>query len=322
MGKNSYPGFVVRRLLQAVLVIVLTYVFTFVVISVLPGDPVANSLDNPENGFTEEEKTQIIAFYGLDKPILVQLGASLWRFVQGDFGISLRNNVSITATLTEAIPSTLALAGLAFGVAAVLAFLIGYGVLYLPEKFGGKLLRSFPPLFLSVPNFLIGLLLIEFFAFELGLFKITDPDGPTATWFAAIALGLPVSAQITQVLITSLDNVRSQGYIDVAVSRGLEPTQVFFRHLLKPSALPVFTVAALAVGELLGGSLITETVFGRNGVGTVVQKAVVSQDLPVLQATVVLAALVFVLINLLTDLVYPLLDPRLSDRFAKQGVPA
>jgi peptide/nickel transport system permease protein len=154
--------------------------------------------------------------------------------------------------------------------------------------------------------------LIHLFGFQLGLFRVIESNSVLATLFAAIALGIPVSARIAEVLIANLDHESGQEYAAVARGRGLGQVRLFAKHLLKPSSLPVVTVIALAIGELLGGSLITETVFGRTGVGSLVQRSVSTQDLPVLQAVVSLAAVVFVLVNLIADLVYPLLDPRVK----------
>jgi peptide/nickel transport system permease protein len=285
-------------------------VFTFLVISVLPGDPVTNTLRNPENGFTEDEISRIVGYYGLDRPVYVQLWESLSRFVVGDLGVSLRSGLPVSRMIGEVLPSTLVLASSALAVALVLAFVIGFGTQYLPRRYGQGLLRAFPSLFLSVPNFVIGLVLINVFAFQLGLFRVIDSEGGLATFFAAVALGIPVSARIAEVLVTNLDHESGQEYAFLARSRGLGQTRLFLRHLLKPSSLPVVTVVALVVGELLGGALITETIFGRTGIGSLVQRSVTTQDLSVLQAVVALGAVVFVLVNLVADLVYPLLDPR------------
>jgi peptide/nickel transport system permease protein len=307
---RDYGKYALRRVLQALVVILLAYVFTFIVISVLPGDPVTNTLRNPQNGFTEEEISRIVAYYGLDRPVYVQLWESLARFVAGDFGVSLRSGLPVTRMIGEVLGSTLVLALSALAVALVLAFAIGFGTRYVPKRYGQNLLRAFPSLFLSVPNFVIGLLLINIFAFQLGVFRVIDSEGGWATFFAAVALGIPVSARIAEVLIANLDHEAGQEYAAVARSRGLGQTRLFVRHLLKPSSLPVVTVIALAVGELLGGALITEQIFGRTGIGSLVQRSVTTQDLPVLQAIVTLAAVIFVVVNLVADLVYPLLDPR------------
>ncbi|GAA3858875.1 ABC transporter permease [Saccharothrix violaceirubra] len=306
---SPYAKYALRRVLQSVVVVLLAYVFTFVVISVLPGDPVTNTLRNPQNGFTEEEIARIVGYYGLDRPVHEQLWQSLSRFVVGDLGVSLRSDLPVGRLIGDVLGSTLVLASSALAVALVLAFAIGLGTRYLPPRYAG-VLRAFPSLFLSVPNFVIGLVLINVFAFQLGLFRVIDAEGGAATFFAAVALGIPVSAQVTEVLVANLDHESGQEYAAVARSRGLGRTRLFLRHLLKPSALPVVTVVALTVGELLGGALITEQIFGRAGVGSLVQRSVTTQDLPVLQAVVTLAAVVFVVVNLVADLVHPLLDPR------------
>ncbi|MGY8707561.1 ABC transporter permease [Bradyrhizobium sp. 18BD] len=309
---NAYLFYAAKRLAQALVVILLAYVFTFVVVSILPGDPITNVLRDPQNGFTEEEIRQIIAAQGLDQPIPVQLWTSLSHFVTGDLGLSMRSNRPVTTLIAEVLPSTLILASSGFAVALLLAVTIAYGTQFVPRRFGQGLLRGFPSLFLSVPNFVIGLVLIHTFGFQLGLFRVIEPNSFWATFFAAIALGIPISAQIAEVLIANLDHESRQEYAAVARGRGLGQARLFVKHLLKPSSLPVVTIIALTIGELLGGSLITETVFGRTGIGSLVQRSVSTQDLPVLQAVVSLAAVVFVLVNLIADLVYPLLDPRVK----------
>ncbi|MCP3443150.1 MULTISPECIES: ABC transporter permease [unclassified Bradyrhizobium] len=309
---NAYLSYAAKRLAQALVVILLAYVFTFVVVSILPGDPITNVLRDPQNGFTEDEIRQIIAAQGLDQPIPIQLWTSLSHFVTGDFGLSMRSNRPVTTLIAEVLPSTMILASAGFAVALLLAVTIAYGTQFVPKRFGQGLLRGFPSLFLSVPNFVIGLVLIHTFGFQLGLFRVIDPNSFWATFFAAIALGIPISAQIAEVLIANLDHESAQEYAAVARGRGLGQARLFAKHLLKPSSLPVITIVALTIGELLGGSLITETVFGRTGIGSLVQRSVSTQDLPVLQAVVSLAAVVFVLVNLIADLVYPLLDPRVK----------
>ncbi len=311
MSRSSYFAYILRRLVQAVVVVALTYTLTFLIIHVLPGDAVTNMLLDPDNGFSAADIAPIVAHYGLDRPVPEQLWMALSRFVIGDFGTSLRSNLPVSDLLFSALPSTLGLAGAALAVALAAAFLTAYGAQTLPPKLGRGVLRAVPSLSLSIPGFVIGIALIEAFAFHLGLFRITDPDGAMATVFAAIALGIPVSAQMAEVLITNLDHESQQDYALVARARGLAKTALFLRHLLRPSSLPVVTMIALAVGELLGGSLVTESVFGRVGIGALVQSAVSTQDFPVLQAVVSFVSVVFVGVNLLADLIYPLLDPRL-----------
>ncbi|WBM78816.1 ABC transporter permease [Cryobacterium breve] len=310
--RSHYLRYALARAAQAVIVILLAYVLTFLVISVLPGDPISNSLHDPQNGLSDAEISQVVAFYGLDKPVIVQLGLALGRFVVGDLGISLQSSLPVAQMIGDALPSTLALAVSALALSLLLAVGIAYGVQNLPGKWAPGLLRSIPSFFLSVPNFVIGLVLIELFAFRLHVFTTIDPNSPAATFFAALTLAIPVSAPLAEVLIANLDQGARQEYVLVARSRGLTQAKLFAKHLVKPSMLPAVAMIALIVGELLGGAVITETIFGRDGIGTVVQKAVTSQDLPLLQAVVSLAAVVFVAVNLAADLVSPLLDPRLE----------
>ncbi|TBN14050.1 ABC transporter permease [Agrobacterium cavarae] len=309
---NAYLTYAAKRLGQAIIVILLAYVFTFVVVSILPGDPITSVLRNPQNGFTEQEIAEIITAQGLDKPILVQLWNSLSAFLTGDLGMSMRSNRPVATLIAEVLPSTLVLAASGITVALILAFAVAYGTQVVPKKYGQGLLRAFPSLFLSTPNFVIGLFLIHLFGFQLRLFRVIEPDSFWATFFAAVTIGIPFSAQIAEVLIANLDHEAEQDYAAVARSRGIAPSGLFTSHLLKPAALPVVTVIALTVGELLGNSLITETVFGRTGIGSLVQRSVSTQDLPVLQAIVSLGAVVFVVVNLIADLLYPLLDPRVK----------
>jgi peptide/nickel transport system permease protein len=310
--RNAYLAYAGKRLVQAAIVILLAYILTFIVVSILPGDPITSVLRDPQNGFTEDQIRAIIAAQGLDQPILVQLWASLSHFLIGDFGLSMRSTRPVATLLAEVLPSTLILASAGFAIAMLLAVTIGYGSQFLPRRFGQGVLRAFPSLFLSVPNFVIGLVLIHLFGFQFGLFRVIEPDSAWATLFAAIALGIPISARIAEVLVANLDYESSQEYVAVARSRGIGQARLFAKHLLKPSSLPVVTVIALTIGELLGGSLITETVFGRTGIGSLVQRSAATHDLPVLQAVVSLAAVVFVLVNLVADLLYPLLDPRMK----------
>ncbi|MGP5265922.1 ABC transporter permease [Brachybacterium alimentarium] len=304
-------GAAVGRSAQALVVIVLAYVLVFLVLAAIPGDPVSAQLDNPQAGFSDAEKARIRSFHGLDQPVLVQLLVSLGHAVQGDLGLSMATSQPVTQVIGAAIPSTLRLAVTALVLAVALAAALGLATRLLPEGRLNDLVRSLPTLFLSTPNFLIGLVLIQVLAVQLGLFSLVDSEGFASTVAAALTLAIPISAQIAQVFITALDESAGQDYAEVALARGLPPAQVVLRHLLRPSLLPTVTVVGLVIGEVLGGSLITETIFGRAGIGMVVQKAVATQDVSVLLAAVVLSALVFVVVNLVIDLLYLLLDPRL-----------
>lgn len=299
------------RVGQALLAVVLVYCVIFIIVTVLPGDPISNRLRDPENNYSEEEITALVAYYGLDRSPLEQLVVALPRFFVGDFGISLTSHRQVADIVLEAIPPTLQLASLALVLALGAALLIVLACHFTRFRFIRNLLRMLPPFFQSLPSYLLGLIIIQVFSMQLGLFRVTDYNGPTALVFAALALALPVAAPIAQVLLTSVDSAKANPSYGFAVSKGLGTAQVFYRHILPVAALPAFTMIAIAVAELLGGSLITEAIFGRKGLGSVVNAAVLDQDVPVLQAAVTLSAVVFLIVNLLVDLTYPSLDPRL-----------
>jgi peptide/nickel transport system permease protein len=307
---RPYFVYALQRLAQAVVVILLAYVLSFVLITILPGNAVATVLGNPDTGLSPAQVKSVESYYGVTKPIPVQLWLALSRFVRGQLGVSLISHQTVTGLIAGALPYTLKLAGTALLISLILAAVIAYGTQYFPGKWVRSVLRSAPSLFLSVPNFIIGLLLIHYFSFQLHTFDVLNPDSPVGTVFAAFALAIPICAPLTEVLIANLDRESGQEYVLVARSRGLTQAKLFARHLVKPSMLPAVTMAALIAGELMGGAVITEEVFGRNGIGSVMYQAVSDQDTPVLQGVVALAAVVFVVVNLLADLIAPLLDPR------------
>lgn len=308
---SHYTRYVSARIGQALVTAFLVYIVVFVIVTLLPGDPVSGRLSNPEYGYTKDEIAQMLVYFKLDRPAWEQLWIALERLAHGDLGLSYASNLPVSTLLWAGVPSTLHLAGTAFLFALVFAFALAVGAYFLPDGFGGGVLRAFPSLFLSVPNFLIGLIVINVFSFQLGLFVMSDFRSPEALIYPAVTLAVPASAPIAQVLLTALDGARAEQYATVAISKGLGRFELLWRHLLPNAALPTSTIAAIIVGDLLGGSIITEAIFGRTGVGTVVEKAVGEQDVPVLQAAVFLAAVLFLLINLVVDLVYPVLDPRL-----------
>jgi peptide/nickel transport system permease protein len=321
---RPYVVYALRRLAQAVVVILLAYVLSFLLITVLPGNPIATVLGNPQSGLSPAQIKQQESYYGLTKPVVVQLWLALSRFVRGQLGTSLVSHQTVTSLIGGALPYTLKLAGTALLISLILAAVIAYGSQYLPGRRARSVLRSVPSLFLSVPNFIIGLLLIRFFSFQLHTFDVLNPNSPVGTFFAALALAIPICAPLAEVLIANLDHESGQEYVLVARSRGLTQAKLFARHLVKPSMLPAVTMAALIVGELMGGAIITEEVFGRNGIGSVMYQSVSTQDTPVLQGVVALATVVFVVVNLIADLVAPLLDPRvrLAGRGSREVAPA
>lgn len=304
--------FALRRIGQSIVVIVLAYTAVFFVLNVLPGDPIEQQISNPENPISDEDAQALRDYYRLSDPAVVQFGVSVQRLLAGDLGYSLNSGQSVARLLGHALPSTLALAGVAFVLAAALGFVIALTAVFAPWQVVRESARSIPPVFLSLPVFVTGLVVLQVFSFRLGWVSAVEDQGFRSTLLAAVPLALPVAAPIAQVLIQGLSNAADQPYVEVLRAKGLGSDRVIFGHLLKNGSIPTVTIVAITVGELLAGSVITETIFNRTGIGYLTETAVRNQDTPIIQAVVITVSATFVLINLIVDVLYPLIDPRID----------
>lgn len=298
-----------NRLLQALVVLLLTYTLAFFLLAALPSDGVLARYASPELGLSEAEIATIRESYGADKPLIVQYFSSLGGFLTGDFGYSVQTGTAVSALLTEALPSTLALALLAFIFAVVFAFLTALTASLSPVA------RSFfinlPSFFISLPSFWVGIILIQVVSFQLGWIPIVEASPAQALILPALTLSVPIAAPLSQVMIRSIAEVQQQPFIDVVRAKGASESWIFFKNVLRNAMLPTITMAGILFGELVGGAVVTEAVFGRTGIGKLTVDAVTNRDTPVLLAVVLVTATAYVLINLLVDLTYPLIDPRL-----------
>jgi peptide/nickel transport system permease protein len=173
-------------------------------------------------------------------------------------------------------------------------------------------LQSLPSLFISVPVFWLGIMLIQIFSFQLGLVSVISP-GPVERLVLPVAtLAIPISAPLAQILMRNIDEVLTQPFVAVARAKGASRAWVLWKHVARNAVLPTLTIAGVLFGELLAGAVVTEAVYGLNGLGGLTYQAVGNHDTTVLQAIVVISALAFVTINLVVDLLYPVLDPRLG----------
>ncbi|MFJ4616787.1 ABC transporter permease [Streptomyces sp. NPDC088812] len=313
--------YVIKRLAQAVGVLWAAYTVSFLVLDYLPGDPVtAMAGAGMDSG--QVDPAQLAALrheYGFDKPVLVQYAEYLGRAVRGNFGDAVSTGRPVTSTLADALPQTLQLTGAALLLAVVLGGGLAVVATYTSRRSLRQLLLSLPPLGVSVPTFWVGLLLVEAFSFRLRWFPAFGNDGPGGLVLPALTLAVPTGAQIAQVLAKSLLTALDQAYVETARAKGAGRWRVHLRHALRNASLPALTVVGLLVGQLIAGSVVVETVFSRDGLGRVTAAAVTAQDIPLVQGVVVFGALIFVATNLVVDLVYPLLDPRIvvaSDRRA------
>jgi peptide/nickel transport system permease protein len=304
--------YVAHRFGQAVLVLAIAFVVSFVMLQALPGDALVIRFESPESGLSPEEVERLREALGADLPLWQQFLTTSSGFLRGDFGYSVQSGTAVSDIIAAAFPSTLVLALTAFVLAVLLAVVLAM-LTQLPALAPlGRALRSAPSLFISVPVFWLGIVLVQVFSFRLGWVPVINPGPIQGLALPVLALAFPIAAPIAQVLIRAIDDVRLLPFITVVRARGASEWWILTRNVARNALLPALTMAGLLFGELIGGAVITETVFGRAGIGRVTEQAVSTQDIPVLQAVVVLSAAVFVLVNLIVDLVYPLLDPRLS----------
>ncbi|MFJ3899850.1 ABC transporter permease [Streptomyces sp. NPDC090083] len=305
--------YVIKRLAQAVGVLWAAYTVSFLVLDYLPGDPVtAMAGAGMDSGQVDPKQIAALRHeYGFDKPVLVQYAEYLGRAVRGDFGDAVSTGRPVTSTLADALPQTLQLTGAALLLAVLLGGGLAVVATYTSRRWLRQFLLSLPPLGVSVPTFWVGLLLVEAFSFKLHWFPAFGNDGLKGLVLPALTLAVPTGAQVGQVLAKSLLTALDQAYVETARAKGAGRWRVHLRHALRNASLPALTVVGLLVGQLIAGSVVVETVFSRDGLGRVTAAAVTAQDIPLVQGVVVFGALIFVTTNLLIDLVYPLLDPRI-----------
>jgi peptide/nickel transport system permease protein len=305
-------AYLARRTAQALIVLAIAFTATFVLLQALPGDAILIKFESPELGLSPEQIADIRTSYGADVPPVQQFLHTVAGFVQGDFGYSVQYGTPVHELIGSALPDTLVLAGLGFLTAVLLAVGLAFLSTLAPFAWLRQALRALPGVFVSVPVFWLGIVLIQVFSFQLRLVPVIGADPAQALILPVLTLAIPISAPLAQILARSIDEVQLSPFVAVVRAKGAGPARVLWRDVARNALLPAITIAGVLIGELIGGAVVTETVFGRAGIGRLTEQAVANQDVPVLQAIVILAALVFVLVNLAVDLVYPVLDPRLK----------
>lgn len=296
---------------RALVVLLLTYTVVFAVLYALPSDPAAIMLSQSEEQAGDlEARERFRVEHGLDRPIPVQYIDGIWNIVRGDFGVSLSQRKPVLEVVGNALPHTFAVAGLGLLFSVLFAVLLAALAMTSRMRWLASALKAIPGLQASVPVFWVGLILIQFFAFTFPIFPPTGNRGFASLVLPAITLGLSASAALAQVLISALENAYREPYIVTARAASAPRWTVFFRHAFRNASIPAVTMLGVIVGNLLSGTVVVETVFARSGLGRVVQNAVLAQDFPLVQGAALVAAAIVAFVNLLVDLSYPLLDPR------------
>ena len=310
-------GYIVRRLIGAAIVMWAVATLVFFMLRIVPGDPLAAMLFDVGDPAAAE---QLRAKYGLDQPLIVQYVKWLGLILQGDFGRSIYGSgVPVSQILIEAAPRTLSLAILAFCVAIAIA---------LPAGLISALRRGRPIdhgvtfiafLGLSMPDFWLGILLIILFAAHLGWLPaigyspISDGFWPWLSHLIlpAIAAGTSFSAIISRMVRSSMLEVLKTDYVRVAEAKGLKPRHVVMRHAFPNALIPVVTVMGIAFGLLMASAVVVETVFAIKGLGRILIEGILNRDYPVVQGAILVVAFIFVFVNLLVDMLYVAIDPRI-----------
>ncbi|WP_248928357.1 ABC transporter permease [Paenibacillus hamazuiensis] len=303
MGK-----YIVKSLLQMIPVLFLISTIVFILVHVT-GDPVALML--PETA-TEADRAALSQALGLDKPLYIQFLVFLGNVLHGDFGRSFHYGQSALPLVLERLPASFELAFAAMVVATVLAVPLGIISAVKRNSFLDLFISGISVLGKAMPNFWTGIMLILLFSVMLGVFPVSGRGGAEHLVLPAVTLGTAVMAQMTRLIRSSMLEILNQDYIRTARSKGLLERVVIFTHAFRNGLIPVVTIMSLQFTSLIGGTLITETVFSWPGLGQLLVTAVNTHDMAIVQAAVFIIAILVILSNLLTDLIYRILDPRIK----------
>ncbi len=301
--------FIVRRLIYIIPVILGVSVGVFLIIHLMPGDParIMAGIDA-----SDEDVRTVRRSLKLDEPMVLQYLHFMGRAAVGDFGVSFRTRRPVIDEIQPRYGNTILL-----GMASILvAILFGgiTGIISAVRRYSvfDNLSLLVSLIGVSMPTFYLGLLLMLFFSVKLGLLPLAGKESWLHIILPAVTLGTPSAAVISRMVRSSLVEVLGQDYIRTARAKGLTEWVVINKHALRNAMITVVTVVGLQVGYLLGGAVVTETVFAWPGIGRLVVQSILARDFPVVQASVLILAVTFVLVNLVTDLLYGVLDPRIS----------
>lgn len=308
--------FLARRLLYSLAVLVGVLIVVFALVHLVPGDPVRIALGTR---YTPEAYEALRTASGLDKPLIVQFFEYLWHALTGNLGVSFRNGDPVVAILFERVPATLSLALVGIVLALLIALPAGTWAALHEGRSSDAIVRVTSQFGVSVPDFWLGILLISLFSTTLGWLPTSgyrplfeDPGG----WLRHIILpgltvGLVAAAIMTRYIRSAVLEVAAMGYVRTARSKGLAPRTVTMRHTVRNALVPILTITGIQLGTILGGVIVVEVVFAWPGLGRLVYTSVAARDYPVIQGAVLLIAASFLLINLLVDLLYAIVDPRI-----------
>lgn len=300
--------YLIRRLAGAVLVVFGVATMVFLLIHLIPGDPVEIMLG--ESASAADREALRISL-GLHQPVAVQYLGYLEGLSRLDLGISVHTRQPVSEMLLARLPATAQLAAATLLVTLVLALPLGIIAAVRRNTLWDSAAMSVSMLGVSIPNFWLGPLLILVFSLWLGWFPVSGYENPGSIVLPALTLGTGLVAVLSRMVRSSMLEVLGEDYMRTATAKGLSPRRVVLHHGLRNALLPVLTMLGLQLGALLAGAVITETVFSWPGIGLLTIEAIQTRDYPVVQACVLLISLIYVVVNLVTDLAYAAVDPRI-----------
>lgn len=297
----------INRALGFLIVIFGVLLLTFLLIHLVPGDPVEVMLGDSAS---TADRAQLREDLGLNQPIVTQFGHYLNKLVHGDLGQSIHTKTPIVDLLKARYPATLKLAFLSLVIGLTIGIPLGIYAALKAGHWQDFLVTIVSVRFSAMPAFWLGPMLMLLFAVWLGWLPVSGMDEPAAIILPALTLGFGLSAILTRMTRTSLLEVLNDDYIRTARAKGLSERTVIVKHALRAALLPIITIVGLQMGSLLAGTVITETIFSWDGIGRLLVESIEKRDYPVTQACVLVVALSYVLVNLVTDVIYKLADPR------------
>ena len=302
-------AYVGQRVAATIPVLLGVSLLVFSMLQLVPGDPVRLMLSEFQT--TPEQVARLRSQLHLDEPLPVQFGRFLWNALHGDLGTSIRTRRPVTTEIADNFPSTLQLAAAGLAVAAIVGVSLGIVAATHQQSWLelGSMLVAL--LGVSMPSFWLGLLLIFAVSLRLRLLPATGGGDLQHLVLPALTLGLGAAAILARLTRSSMLEVLRQEYVTTARAKGLREWVVIGRHALKNALIPVVTIFGLQFGQLLAGTFVVETVFARPGLGRLIVDGILNKDFPMVQGVVLVVAVSYVLVNLLVDLVYAMLDPRI-----------
>src|SRR5438876_1727990 len=307
---------VLRRILATIPVMAIVALFVFSLLYIAPGDPAAVIAGDQA---TPADVERIRQSLGLDRPFLIRFGEWVWQILHGDLGTSIFSNLPVATMIGQRVEPTLSLMVVTLVVAVSIAVPIGVVAAWKADTLIDRAIMAFAVLGFSVPVFVVGYLLAYVFALELDWLPVQGytplADG-LWRWLEnlilpAIALGCVYIALIARITRAAMLEVLQQDYIRTARAKGIGQQGILFVHALKNASVPIVTVIGIGIALLIGGAVVTETVFAIPGIGRLTVDAILRRDYPVIQGIVLLFSFLYVLVNLAIDLLYTVLDPRI-----------